>query len=205
MCRSASDLHRLCLDPHVCPAPFSSVTYVQCVLIPEVNIIGGAIWQRNVNVAALLPRWEVALAMHAEGEHCLVFLEDEGIAVPLHSPCPGSQDCRRYLLHTEKRQKQTGHSWMSCQVICTNYPYSAEEAPRYYGFALYNSSRVLRMRRSESYGVIQVAAGSRSYSWADFSWQRCKAAALLLLIGLVQQGNSFKVPHGSPDARQGPR
>lgn len=50
---------------------------------PEIGVIIGAIWQWDVHVADLLAHWEVAFAVHAEGEHCWVILEDEGVSIPL--------------------------------------------------------------------------------------------------------------------------
>lgn len=51
---------------------------------PEVDIIAGAIRQRNVQVTALLAHGEVAFAMYAEGEHSRIILEYEGVPVTLH-------------------------------------------------------------------------------------------------------------------------
>lgn len=52
---------------------------------PQVLIIACAVWQRNVQVAALLARWKIALAVHGQGVHFRAAPEDEGRAVALQT------------------------------------------------------------------------------------------------------------------------
>ena len=87
---------------------------------PEVHVITGAVGQGYVDVAVLLPCWEVALAMHAEREHCWVCLKDEGIAVSLQdSPQRFGMLRAGLMLNTEELRKLVLQSIPFCGSAAT--------------------------------------------------------------------------------------